>query len=59
MEIWKDIKDFEGYYQISNLGNVKSLDREMIVNGGIRRYYSKPICQGRKWRFLISDNLED
>jgi hypothetical protein len=37
MEIWKDIKDFEGYYQISNLGNVKSLDREMIVNGGIRK----------------------
>lgn len=26
-EIWKDIKDFEGYYQISNLGNVRSLDR--------------------------------
>lgn len=24
-EIWKDIKGFEGYYQISNLGNVKSL----------------------------------
>ena len=45
MEIWKNIKDFEGYYQISNLGNVKSLDREMIVNGGIRRYYSKPITQ--------------
>ncbi len=45
MEIWKDIKDFEGYYQISNLGNVKSLDREMIVNGGIRKYYSKSITQ--------------
>ncbi len=28
MEIWKDIKDFEGYYQISNLGNVKSLIRK-------------------------------
>ena len=26
-EIWKDIEDFEGYYQISNLGNVKSLQR--------------------------------
>lgn len=24
-EIWKDIKGFEGLYQISNLGNVKSL----------------------------------
>ena len=27
MEIWKDIKDYEGYYQVSNLGNVKSLRR--------------------------------
>ena len=26
-EIWKDIKDYEGLYQISNLGNVKSLIR--------------------------------
>lgn len=27
MEIWKDIKGFEGYYQISNYGNVRSLTR--------------------------------
>ena len=26
-EVWKDIKGFEGKYQVSNLGNVKSLDR--------------------------------
>ena len=25
MEIWKDIEEYEGKYQISNLGNVKSL----------------------------------
>ena len=31
-EIWKDIKDFEGLYQVSNLGNVKSIDR--IVKRG-------------------------
>lgn len=27
MEIWKDIKDYEGLYQVSNLGRVKSLSR--------------------------------
>ena len=27
MEIWKDINGYEGYYKISNLGNVKSIDR--------------------------------
>lgn len=26
-EIWKDVCGYEGYYQVSNLGNVKSLDR--------------------------------
>jgi len=26
-EIWKEIKDYEGLYQISNLGNVKGIDR--------------------------------
>lgn len=27
MEIWKDINGYEGYYQISNQGNVRSVDR--------------------------------
>ena len=27
MEEWRDIKNYEGIYQVSNLGNVKSLDR--------------------------------
>ena len=26
MEVWRDIKDFEGLYQVSNLGRVKSLN---------------------------------
>ena len=25
MEVWKDIKDYEGFYQVSNFGNVRSL----------------------------------
>lgn len=31
-EIWKDIKGYEGYYQISNLGRVRSLDRIVVEN---------------------------
>lgn len=26
-EIWKDIKGFEGYYQVSNHGRIKALER--------------------------------
>lgn len=32
METWKSIKDFEGFYEISNEGNVRSIDREVIHN---------------------------
>lgn len=28
-EIWKDIEGYEGYYQVSNLGNVRALEREI------------------------------
>lgn len=29
-EIWKDIKDYEGLYQISNLGNIKSKGKQIV-----------------------------
>lgn len=38
-EIWKDIKGFEGLYQVSNMGNVKSLDRYVSMQGGL--YHKK------------------
>ena len=31
-EIWKDIVGYEGLYQVSNLGRVKSLDRILTTN---------------------------
>ena len=36
-EIWKDIQGYEGLYQISNLGRVKSLKRTIITNNGITK----------------------
>ena len=32
-EIWKDIAGFEGLYQVSNLGNVRSLRKSWASNG--------------------------
>jgi len=29
MEIWRDIKGFEGFYKISDMGNIKSLERKV------------------------------
>ena len=36
-EIWKDIPDYVGYYQVSDLGRVKSLARATIRSNG-RKY---------------------
>src|SRR5699024_12157072 len=39
-EIWKDIKNYEGLYQVSNLGRVKSLERTKIDKMG-RQFHVK------------------
>lgn len=39
IEIWKDIQGYENYYQVSNLGNVKSLRRTIIRKNGNYIYY--------------------
>lgn len=33
-EIWRDIDNYNGIYQISNLGNIKSLARKVIQKNG-------------------------
>lgn len=38
-ELWKPVVGFEGLYEVSNLGNVKSIERNGTVKGG--RHMSK------------------
>ena len=42
-EIWKDIKGYEGLYQVSNFGNVKSLERRVNSYSGGRNKKEKYI----------------
>ena len=35
-EIWKDVKDYEGLYQVSNLGRVKSVSRNKIMKLSVK-----------------------
>ena len=44
-EIWRDIKGFEGYYQVSNTGNVKSLERT-VRNGRGYKIIPEKILEG-------------
>lgn len=58
MEIWKDIEGFEGLYQVSNMGNVRSLDRFIVCkNGKIRKYKGKtlqPILAKKNGYYTVS-----
>ncbi|HFX3788791.1 TPA: NUMOD4 domain-containing protein [Enterococcus faecium] len=60
-EVWKDIEGFEGMYQISNLGRIKSLNyrhtkRERILQ---QRLGTEGYCQihlfknGKRYTFLV------
>ena len=37
-EIWKDIEGYEGFYQVSNLGRVRSLDHIAHSKNGVPQY---------------------
>lgn len=43
MEIWKDVLGLEQYYEVSNLGNIKSKVRTGITNFGERTYGGKVV----------------
>lgn len=41
-EVWKDIEGYEGRYQVSNLGRVKSLKRHTVNNTNNKDRILKP-----------------
>lgn len=43
LEKWRDITGYEGYFQVSSKGNVRSLDRVIIASNGMSRH-----IKGRK-----------
>ena len=47
-EIWKDIKGFEGLYQVSNLGRVRSLGFDKYHKGRVL----KPAFDGKRTIYL-------
>lgn len=49
-EIWKDIKEYEGYYQISNYGRIKSLGRYYFsgMHNAIKKYQNENIRKTEK-----------
>ena len=59
-EIWKDIKGYEGKYQVSNLGRVKSVKRKRFsrVQGGTIAVMTVPERILKQWKrstYLLVD----
>mgnify|MGYP004477016409 CR=1 FL=1 len=60
-EIWKDIEGFEGLYQVSNLGRVKSLNyrrtgKEKVVKGWYDKNFYRHVTlrvNGKDKQFLV------
>ncbi len=55
MEIWKNIPEYEGYYQVSNLGNIKNTKTNEILVGDINSsgYRRVVLYNPNKKRFFI------
>lgn len=57
-EIWKDIAGFEGIYQVSNKGKVRSLDRYVQCADSIRYYKGRMMKQDKKKNGYLQVNLK-
>lgn len=65
MEEWRDVKGYEGYYQISNKGSIKSLKRTFYSGSNLRikKIYEEKILkqqsykQGYKYVVLCKDGI--
>lgn len=67
-EVWKDVVGYEGYYQVSNFGRIRSVDRyvddsrngKRLLRGGIRKatagkngYLSARFCMNNKPKMIM------
>ena len=56
-ELFVDIKGYEGFYQISNLGTVKSLEHSIIRSNGVKQTVKERIIKpslGKNGYYTIS-----
>jgi hypothetical protein len=62
-EVWKDIKDFDNKYQISNIGRVKSLPMTVVNKYGViqhRKEKIRKLYKGNHGYYVVSlkDNMK-
>lgn len=45
-EMWKDIEGYEGLYQVSSEGRIKSVERDIIYKNGVKKHMKERILKG-------------
>ena len=55
IEVWKDVKNYEGYYIVSSMGKVKSLDRIVLGKNGVSSFRSGKLKSNvtDRWGYLL------
>ena len=57
-EIWKDIKNYEGLYQVSNLGKIKNSKGKILKGSKDRRgYLQVKLYNNKKYKMLMVHRL--
>ena len=51
LEQWRDVKGYEGYYKVSNLGEIRSLDRIIKSKNGVTRFKKGRVLKQGKQRY--------
>lgn len=46
MEIWKPVVGYEGFYEVSNEGRIRSLDRNVVCSNSVRFYKGRILACG-------------
>lgn len=57
IEVWKPINNYEGIYEVSNLGNIRSLDRWIDNNGYPQFKAGQIIKPGKTKKGYLKVNL--
>lgn len=64
IEVWKPVQGYEGFYEVSNFGNVKSLNfhrenRQQILKAKVTKdgYYETALCKNKKHKYILTHRL--
>lgn len=57
IEVWKDITGYEGYYQVSDAGNVKRVQKTGVMKITFTPYGTVTLCKNHKKKLALVHRL--